>query len=185
MKAFVSISNGAQCRMLAGLMVLALANLPPAALAQEVLAARLEEVIVTARRIEENAARLPLAIDVTAASSMGAGAVEDMSSLSLAHPGLAFESLWGGSLAAPLLRGLSQPSTAGDNVGVFVDEVYQAGRSSIDIDLLDLARIEVIRGPQNTLYGRSSFAGAINYVSAQPTSTPTGLLQVDAGWAET
>jgi iron complex outermembrane receptor protein len=163
------------------MMALALLKLSPTAMAQERPRAHLDEVMVTARRIEENVARVPLAVDVTATSSMGPGAVQDMGSLSLAHPGLAFESLWGGSLAAPLLRGLSQPSAAGDNVGVFVDEVYQAGRSSIDIDLLDLERIEVIRGPQNTLHGRSSFAGAIHYVSARPTSTPTGQLQVDAG----
>lgn len=181
MKAILSIPNKPDHRVLAALTMLSLLHPSAPAWAQERPAAQVDEVIVTARRIEEDAARLPLAIDVTAAASIGAGAVQDLASLSLAHPGLAFESLWGGSFAAPLLRGLSQPSTAGDNVGVFVDEVYQAGRSSIDIELLDLARIEVIRGPQNTLYGRSSFAGAIHFVSAQPTSAPTGLLQVEGG----
>src|SRR4029079_11434279 len=91
-----------------------------------------------------------------------------------------FESLWGGSGSAPVLRGLSQPSTAGDNVGVFVDDVYQSNRSALDVEMLDFDRVEIIRGPQNTLFGRSTFAGAIRYVSAPPTADPLHQLQIEA-----
>ncbi len=129
----------------------------------------LDEVIVTARHVAEDAARVPLAIDVAAGAELGSAAVNNLDSLAARFPGLAFESLWGGQGAALVLRGLSQPSTAGDNVGVFVDDVYQAGRAAMDVDMLDLARVEVVRGPQNTLFGRSSFAGAIRLVPAQPT----------------
>lgn len=143
--------------------------------------AELDEVIVTARHVAEEAARVPLVIDVAAGAELGPAAVKDLETLAARFPGLAFESLWGGQGAAVVLRGLSQPSTAGDNVGVFVDDVYQAGRSVMDVDLLDLERIEVVRGPQNTLFGRSSFAGAIRLVPARPTDHNFYRLQADLG----
>ena len=80
-----------------------------------------------------------------------------------------FESMWGGMLAAPTLRGQAQPSQAGDNVGVFVDRVYQASDTGVDASMLDLERVEVVKGPQSAMYGHSTFAGAINYVSRHPT----------------
>lgn len=166
-------------------------NLPRAALAAVLLATslplraaedeELAEVVVTARLVSETAARVPLTIDVAAASQLGAGGVQRLDGLASEFPGLAFESMWGGSNAAPILRGLSQPSTAGDNVGVFVDDVYQAGRSAMDVEMLDLERVEVVRGPQNTLFGRSSFAGAIRYVAARPTADPLLQLRADLG----
>jgi iron complex outermembrane receptor protein len=142
---------------------------------------QLDEVIVTARRTPEKASHLPLAIDVAEESAMGPGAVDGLDALAARFPGLAFESMWGGSNSAPMLRGLVQPSAAGDNVGVFVDDVYQAGRAAIDVDLLDLERIEIVRGPQNTQFGRSTFAGAIRYVPAKPTAAPVYSLQMDLG----
>jgi iron complex outermembrane recepter protein len=143
--------------------------------------AELEEVIVTARRVPEDAFRVPLAIDAVGADDLGAGGVRNMLTLAEAVPGLSFESFWGGSGAAPVIRGQSQPSTAGDNVGVFVDEVYQAGRSQIDLEMLDFERIEVVRGPQNTLFGRSTFAGAIQYVSRPATAERSGFVQAEIG----
>lgn len=139
------------------------------------------EVTVTARRVAEAAASVPLAIDVVQADHIALGAVVDLDSLAMQLPGLSFESLWGGSFAAPILRGQSQPSAAGDNVGLFVDDIYQAGRAAIDIPMLDLERIEVVRGPQNTQFGRSTFAGAIRYVPRQPTAEFSGQLRVEVG----
>jgi len=150
------------------LLALLLLARAPVVFAQDALA----EVLVTARRMPEEASRLPLAIDVVSAPDLGAGGIEGMDELATHTPGLTFESLWGGSGAAAVLRGLSQPSTAGDNVGVFMDDLYQSGRSSMDVEMLDFERVEVVRGPQNTLFGRSTFAGAIRYETAAPTARP-------------
>ncbi len=136
---------------------------------------------MTARRVAEDARTVPLAIDVIGVDRLGAGGVRNLPNLAEVVPGLSFESFWGGSGAAPVIRGQSQASTAGDNVGVFVDEIYQAGRSQIDMEMLDFERIEVVRGPQNTLFGRSTFAGAIEYVSRPPTAERTGYLQAELG----
>ncbi|MGL6222576.1 MAG: TonB-dependent receptor plug domain-containing protein, partial [Steroidobacteraceae bacterium] len=131
----------------------------------------LEEIIVTARKITEPLATVPISIDVIAADALPSGLPLDLYRLALLSPGLYFESLWGGLGAAPVLRGQSQPSTAGDNVGVFVDGVYQAERTAIDSAPIDLERVEVVRGPQSTLFGQSTFAGAIHYVPRMPTRT--------------
>jgi len=124
---------------------------------------------------------VPLVIDVVAEDQIAAGAVHSMQSLIARVPGLYFESTWGGQNAAPTIRG-QQASPAGDvNVGVFVDGVYQANPTALDPGRLDFERIEVVRGPQNTLYGHSTFAGAIHYVSRMPTETPTAGFALDAG----
>ena len=144
-------------------------------------AGELSEVIVTARRVEEDALRVPLSIDVVERYRLTAGDVAGQQSLASAVPGLSYESLWGGFASTPMIRGQSQPSAAGDNVGVFIDDVFQAAASSIDVEMLDFDRIEVVRGPQNTLFGRSTFAGAIHYVSRKPSEENTGYVQADLG----
>jgi iron complex outermembrane receptor protein len=140
-----------------------------------------EEVVVTARRIAEPVDTVPLAIDVVSASNLGVGAVSNLQSLADSTPGLGFESLWGGLGSAPVLRGQSQPSTAGDNVGVFIDDIYQSATFAVDVDTLDMDRIEVVRGPQSALFGRSTFAGAIRYVPRTPTPDAEYSVRADMG----
>ncbi len=130
-----------------------------------------EPIVVTARRQEENFFDVPLAVDVVKADAIGAGAVDDLQTLAAKIPGLSFEAIWGGANSFPILRGQNQPSVAGDSVGMFVDGVYQANRDAIDVEPLDLVRIEVVKGPQSALFGHSSFAGLIHYIPAQPTET--------------
>jgi len=138
-------------------------------------------IVVTARRQDEHPADVPLAIDVVPADTIGAGAVNSLQDLALQVPGLSFESVWGGANSFPTLRGQHQPSGSGDSVGMFVDGVYQANRDAIDVELLDLERIEVVHGPQSALFGHSSFAGLIHYVPAQPTEKPLIRGTVDGG----
>ncbi len=137
-----------------------------------VLAAEAEDaqaIVVTARRTDERANDVPLNIHVIPAMSIGAGAAADLQTLAARIPGLTFEGIWGGANSFPIVRGQNQPSVAGDSVGMFVDGVYQANRDAIDVEPLDLQRIEVVFGPQSALFGHSSFAGLINYVPALPT----------------
>jgi len=141
----------------------------------------LEEVVVTARKSGERVAQVPLAIEVIDARQIVTGGVDGLGALSSRVPGLAFESQWGGSNAAPVMRGQSQPSLAGDNVGVFVDGVYQVSRTALDIDPLDLQRIEVVRGPQSALFGQNTFAGAIHYVPNEPGDEFEGGARLEAG----
>ena len=140
-----------------------------------------DTIIVTARRTTERTADVPLAVDVVPAGDIGAGGIDGLQSLAAHVPGLSFESAWGGSNSFPVLRGQSQPSISGDNVGMFVDGVYQNSRDALDVEPLDLDRIEVVHGPQSALFGHSTFAGLIHYVPAQPTETLLAKASVDAG----
>lgn len=142
---------------------------------------KFEEIVVTARRISEPLAGVPLAIDVLDRNALIAGSVADLASLARRVPGLYFESLWGGVGSAPVLRGQAQPSTAGDNVGVFVDGVYQAERTAIDVLPLDVERIEVVHGPQSTLFGHATFAGAIHFVPRSATRELGSGVELGAG----
>ena len=132
------MNRGAACdraiRGRAGLLLL-VASAPLPAAAQ---LAELEAVTVTARKVEEPLGEVPLAIDVVGAGMIGTGAFDGLRSLAAHVPGLTFESMWGGSNSAVILRGQAQPNAAGDNVGIFVDGVYQAARSAIDVTVLDV-----------------------------------------------
>jgi iron complex outermembrane receptor protein len=153
----------------------------PASAAGEAGSITLEEIFVTARKVLESSSTVPLAIDVISAHELREGPHFDMSTLAELTPGLYFESFWGGSGSAPVLRGQAQPGGGGDNVGVFVDGVYQAERSAINVVPLDVERIEVVRGPQNTLFGHSTFAGAIQYITSPPTAQPAAGAEIGVG----
>jgi iron complex outermembrane receptor protein len=144
---------------------------------------RIEELLVTARRVPEAASGLPLATHILLDVDLKRGSVDGLYSLAARAPGLSFESTWGGAVALPTMRGQFSPSL-GDTVGVFVDGVYQANRSALDVELLDLARAEVVFGPQSTLYGHTAFAGAIGYVSQEPTPDLAAGAALDAGSAD-
>lgn len=158
--------------VLAAMPAQAIAEEPEPALPLVAEDASFQSIIVTARRQEERFFDVPLSVDVVPADRIGSGAIEGLQSLAAHVPGLSFEVGWGGFNSFPALRGQSQPSIAGDNVGMFVDGVYQASRDAIDVEPLDLQRIEVVRGPQSALFGHSTFAGLIHYVAAQPSETP-------------
>ena len=141
----------------------------------------LEEVVVTARKVTEPYWTVPLTIDVLDRDRLITASVADLAALARMAPGLYFESLWGGTGSAPVLRGQSQPNAAGDNVGVFVGGVYQAERTAIDVAPLDVERIEVVHGPQSTLFGHSTFTGAIHYVPRSATREFTSGIELGAG----
>lgn len=140
----------------------------------------LEEVVVTARRFSEPVLAVPLSLHVLGRPALERSSVDGLQSLAARAPGLSFESTWGGGNALPTVRGQFAPSL-GDTVGVFVDGVYQASRNALDVDLLDIERIEVVYGPQGALYGNSTFSGAIGYVSRAASDVLASGMALDAG----
>src|ERR1700690_61015 len=142
---------------------------------------QLKEITVTARKQSEALGDVPLAIHVIDGGQLGERGIDSPQSLAGSIPGLYFEAGWGGEGSAPVLRGQAQPSQAGDNVGVFVDGVYQSNSFGVDASMLDLERIEVVEGPQSALYGHSTFAGAINYVTRRPIAEPQWMLAAQIG----
>jgi iron complex outermembrane recepter protein len=132
----------------------------------------LDEVVVTARRSEERLQDIPLAISVQTSEQLSEKGITNLESLARFTPSLQFKSFVTTFHGNPTIRGLSQVNTtnAVGNVGVFINGVYLQRGYMVDTSLGDFARIEVVKGPQSALYGQNTFAGAVNFVTVEPSS---------------
>ena len=132
-------------------------------------------IIVTARRREESVQDVPIVIEALTADQIeqrGIATIEDVAKYT---PGLVFDRGISLQDTRPVIRGL--PATRGrppvgvllDNIDISTEALGNAGGGSLlNARLLDLERIEVVKGPQSALYGRAAFAGAVNYVTKRP-----------------
>lgn len=133
-------------------------------------------IIVSARKREENIQTVPIAITAFTAEELAERNISNLADLGNSTPGLAITSIAGGTLQQVFVRGLAPANTANDlnteaNVGVFIDGIYQTSRNTLDIiSVLDVGQIEVVKGPQSALFGRSTFAGALSINTKDPTT---------------
>ena len=132
-----------------------------------------DTIVVTARRRQESAQAVPLAITVVGGEKVEATGAFNISRLQQLTPTLQFYSSNPRNTAVNI-RGLGVPfgltSDGFDQgVGFYVDDVYNALVATATFDFLDVAQIEVLRGPQGTLYGKNTSAGAVNITTNQPT----------------
>lgn len=166
--------------LFAGCAAIVFAWLLPAANAQ---AQQLEELVVTARKREENLQTVPLAVTALSAVNLERHNVLDLSDVASLAPGLTYREFGSGRYGTPVIRGIAPQNLLTDTgaVGVFLDGLFLSNRHALNLQLLDLARIEVVKGPQSTLYGQSTFAGAINYVTMEPSMTPGASASVTVG----
>ncbi|RYG10693.1 MAG: TonB-dependent receptor, partial [Caulobacteraceae bacterium] len=134
--------------------------------------ATLEDVVVTARRTSESVQRTPLAVSAFSGQTLERIGAQQVTDLQGAVPNLNIVQGRGSSNATNIyIRGVGQPDalqTFDPAVGVYVDDVYYSRIRGTQFDLLDLDRIEVLRGPQGTLYGKNTIGGAIKLVSRRP-----------------
>ena len=141
-----------------------------------------EELIVTTRKIEENLKDVPLSITAFDANLIEAANITTLQDVADLTPGLTFFNAFGENLPVPIIRGVAQTDIFGEtNAAVFVDGVYVAGREGLNFSQLDVERIEVVKGPQSALYGRTAFSGAINYVTKRPAEEFESRVDVEAG----
>jgi iron complex outermembrane receptor protein len=158
------------------LVALAAALGNPAALAQ------IEEIVVTARKKEEQLKEVPLAITAFDASAIESAAITNLSDVAALTPGLSFFNPFGENLPVPVIRGVVPQDIFGTGAAaIFVDGVYISGREGLNFNQLDIERIEVVKGPQSALYGRTAFSGAINYVTRKPSEAFEAKSEVEAG----
>ncbi len=146
----------------------------------------LEEITVTARKTEENLQEVPLAITALGAEQIDRLGVKDLSSLSDQDTSVQFDAGFTPSDTRITIRGLSptrgRPNAATliDGIDISSEAVSNAGGSLlIDPRLIDVQRIEIVKGPQSALYGRSAFAGAIQYVTKDPADVFSGGVFAD------
>ncbi len=132
----------------------------------------LSDIIVTATKRSENLQTVPVAVSAISSESLQAKGVFETSDLNNTMPNLQVSSPYGQQQPNFSVRGVGVGTefnaNAASPVGVYVDEVYQAFRSSHGQQLYDLNQIEVVRGPQGTLYGRNTTGGAINFITRGP-----------------
>lgn len=133
--------------------------------------AQIEEVVVTAQHRAENVQDIPIAVTAISAEELKKADIFDAGTIAQHTPGLSFSEFSPGQ-AVPSLRGISSADDGAgldNSVALFLDGVYIGRGASINFDMFDLERVEVLRGPQGTLFGRNAIGGAINVVSSKPT----------------
>jgi len=143
------------------------------------------EITVTARRRIESSQDVPLAISVIGGEHIDATGSFNVGRLQQLTPTLQFYSSNPRNTAVNI-RGLGAPFGLTNDgieqgVGIYIDDVYNARVASATFDFLDVAQIEVLRGPQGTLYGKNTTAGAINITTNQPTFDFEGKAEVSIG----
>jgi len=143
------------------------------------------EILVTARRRQETAQDVPIAISVVAGEQIDNTGSFNVGRLTQLTPTLQFYSSNPRNTAVNI-RGIGAPFGLTNDgieqgVGIYVDDVYYSRVASSTFDFLDVAQIEVLRGPQGTLYGKNTTAGAINITTNQPTFDFEGKAEVSIG----
>ena len=144
----------------------------------------LEEIVVTAQRREESAQNVGIAMSVLSGQSLAAKSISYVNDLQNAVPSLQVEPAFGSSQPQFRLRGVGFIDYTSNNtspVGVSLDGVAFALPIQTQGQLFDIDRVEVLRGPQGTLYGRNTTGGEINFISNRPTADPHAGFSLEYG----
>lgn len=148
--------------------------------------AGLEEIVVTARYREENIQTTPIAITAFTGEELALRSIENVEDIGLVIPNAYFRrnvSNFGPNNTIGL-RGLNQVDFSYSfepTVGIYIDDVYHSTITGSDMDLIDLERVEVLRGPQGTLFGKNSLGGSVRLISTKPEGEDTGTVDVTFG----
>lgn len=149
--------------------------------------AALDEIVVTARKSEERLQDVPISISAFSDVELKAAGIQNVVDVASATPGFSFLQAFGrsgsgdgsGGPSRPAVRGMSSILGAA-NASFFVDGIYFSSNiTSLQLD--NLERVEVIRGPQSALFGRQTFAGAINFITRKPDDEVRGQVNATAG----
>lgn len=148
-------------------------------------ARRFGTVTVTAQRREQNALDVPLSVSAFSGEDLEATGAVDITSIQRATPNATIEVARGSSSTLiAFIRGVGQQDPLWGfepGVGLYVDDVYVARPQGAILDIFDIDRIEVLRGPQGTLYGRNTIGGAIKYVTSRLEDEPDLKAKVNLG----
>ena len=138
------------------------------------------DIIVTAQRRDEKLRDVPISMTALSADALQKLHADNIGRLEFATPGFT----WGsqGSDSFPAIRGVRTSLVSAQNdpvIGFYIDGIYQSRTQQQSIPLFDVARVEVLRGPQGTLYGRNTFGGNISVVTQDPTKDPGVDINLD------
>ncbi len=168
-------------QLLAGA-ALAIAAVPSVAFAQDATTAEegSDEIVVTARRREERLQDVPIAVTAVGGDQLEREHINSVREAAVLVPGLNISSDAVGR-AFMSIRGVGTTliDTVQPGVGIFIDGIYQPNTSYLNNPVLDVERIEVLKGPQGTLFGNNTLGGAINVITRAPTDDFSGRFAAD------
>ena len=145
---------------------------------------KLEQIVITAQRRQQNLQEVAVAVTALSSEGIEKAGIHDMTDVATRVPGLTFAAFSPGQNIIALRGASSNDDGAGtdSSVAVFVDDVYLGRVSNVNPELFDLERIEVLRGPQGTLFGKNTIGGAINIISKTPNETEfEGVIKAKVG----
>src|ERR1700761_9208661 len=154
-----------------------------AAATDEESSSPVEEVVVTAQKRTERLIDVPMSVAAVSGEQLQAAGISSTLDLQQVTPGVVTTN--NGLGFSPSIRGItSSGTTPGDetNVAIYVDDVYVGAPIAGFFDLQDIERVEVLKGPQGTLFGRNATGGAIRIVTREPSFTPHMNLSADYGF---
>ncbi len=128
------------------------------------------DIVVTAQRTKQRLQEVPISITALTSDELKRTGTDDINRLNQFVPGFSFGR--SGLEARPAIRGVRTENVAGNGdptIGFYVDDIYQSRSAQAGQPFVDVERVEVLRGPQGTLFGRNVFGGAVSVVSALPT----------------
>ena len=143
----------------------------------------LEEVVVTARKRSENLQDVPMAVSAFSGEQLQTFGIDELTEVGRMTPNLIMNETSGlvGGAISVFMRGIGNDQGLEQGVGIYVDDVYLNRTSGSLLDVFDVERIEVLKGPQGNLYGRNTIGGAIKYITREPGEEFEGGVEVKAG----
>ena len=141
-----------------------------------------EAVVVTAQRRAERSVDVPITVSTLTQDQLTTANVNQLSDTARITPALRFDNQ--GASMQPTIRGVGTAVTTsggGPNVGIYVDGFFQANSYTSDFQLMNVENIQVLKGPQGTLFGRNTTGGAILVTTADPSFTPTASMSASYG----
>ncbi|HWI23996.1 MAG TPA: TonB-dependent receptor [Lysobacter sp.] len=180
-----NLSLAIACVLLSPMAAQAQDTAPQTQAASQAKPATLESITITARKREETLQEVPVAVTAFTADALDKLAVEDLSDLDAQVPNLTIYAARGSnSTLTAYIRGVGQSDPlwgVDPGVGLYMDDVYIARPQGALLDVLDVERVEVLRGPQGTLYGKNTIGGAIKYITRPLSPDFNGFGSVTIG----
>jgi iron complex outermembrane receptor protein len=134
----------------------------------------LEEIVVTAQRREASLQTVPIAITAFTGEDIAARGFNQIKDLAAQTPNVHIKDVIGNSIPNVTIRGVGLNDYAANNnpaAGIYVDDVYLVSPAMLTFQMFDVDRVEVLKGPQGTLFGRNTTAGTVNFFGRKPTDT--------------
>lgn len=144
----------------------------------------LEEVLVTAQKRSESAQDVPISMAAFSGQQMTELGINNAADLVNSVPGLQISGSGGGAINTFSIRGVTQNDFAASQespVAVYIDEAYISLNTITNFSLFDLERVEVLRGPQGTLFGRNATGGLVQFVTTKPSQDTDGYVELQVG----